>query len=64
MASPYSERIARLETLVEEQRIDTKEIKSDVKTLLEHKWKQDGKRMGIAAVVAMIVSLAVPFLTR
>lgn len=57
MPSPYGERIARLETLMEEQARDTKEIKADVKTLLESKWRRDGKTSVIAAVMAAIVSL-------
>lgn len=57
MASPYGERIARLETLMAEQSADTKEIKADVKTLLESKWKRDGKTSAIAALMAFAVSV-------
>ena len=58
------ERLTALEVISKEQRLDVLEIKGDVKLLLEHKWKAEGKRMGVAAVVAAIISLAVPFLSR
>jgi hypothetical protein len=63
-ASTVLERLAALEVITKEQRADVLEIKGDVKLLLEHKWKSEGKRMGVAAVIAAIVSLAVPFITR
>lgn len=62
MASPYGERIARLETMVKQQMQDTSEIKADVKTLLASKWKAEGKRLGWSAAVALFISLVIPFL--
>lgn len=62
MASPYGERIASLETMMKQQSRDTAEIKSDVKLLLESKWKAEGKRLGWSAAVALAISLGVPFL--
>lgn len=61
-ASTVLERLASLEVITKEQRADVLEIKGDVKLLLETKWKSDGKRMGISAVIAAIVSMLGLFL--
>lgn len=38
---------------------DVKEIKHDVKTLLEHKWKTDGRTTVIASIVSFCTAVAV-----
>ena len=63
-ASTTLERLTKLEVISIEQSSDIKEIKADVKLLLETKWKAEGKRMGVSAIVAAIISLLVPFLAK
>lgn len=60
-ASTVLERLTELEVLSKTQAADVVEIKGDVKLLLETKWKAEGKRMGVAAVVAAIVAFASTF---
>ena len=56
------ERVARLEVLINETRDDTKEIKQDVKALLENKWKMEGKRSAYTVVISAVVALVTSFL--
>lgn len=53
-----NERIAKLEVEVRHLRVDTSEIKSDVKKLLEFKWRIYGATALIAIFFAGIVEMA------
>lgn len=64
MASPYAERIARLETMVEAQAKDTAEIKADVKTLLQSKWRVEGKRSVWTVIISAVTGIITAILSR
>jgi hypothetical protein len=64
MASPYAERIASLEVRSKEHSDDLKEIKADVKLLLQTKWKTEGRRQLSTVLVSAITAFIAAFLSR
>jgi hypothetical protein len=58
------ERLARVEEQSLEHRADLKEIKADVKLLLQSKWKTEGRRQLSTVFVSALTAFIAAFLSR
>lgn len=48
----------KLDLFISQTRSDITEIKSDVKSLLEYRWKLEGKILGASMILSVVIAFA------